>query len=130
MYKNASMIQMNDEELNLARRIWPILRDDQWSTFNEVILLGEKKNGGYSENKYGIAVKKDSKSSLVIVFRQMYDWDVEISHAQLQKLSELLNTININLGSPEGMNSGCDTCGHNGLHSIEIYIKDIDPEFL
>lgn len=58
---------------------------------------------------------------LEIAFTREYEY-VEISFEDLEKISEMLGTKNINIGT-QGKHGGCDTCDHGSRYIVPIYVK-------
>lgn len=74
-----------------------------------------------SYRTYEVKCELQSDHTLEIQFIQEYDY-VDITFEQLELISELLGTKNINIGSKEG-HPGCDTCDHGSQYILPIYVK-------
>lgn len=120
------MTSMTPECVALAERILAALKFRNLTRF-EFCSLAKR------SSDYGIWVERISKTSFKVVFTGMYSSDFEtydekrpFDFETLEILSEIFQTKNINIGSVEGYNSGCETCGYGGRYGIDIFVHDVE----
>lgn len=121
---------MTEQEKTLARTLADRLLAEQliyhFSDLNNVM----EKIGGYG--KYGIHVSLDG-STAKITMDGMYgddfvDYDYDrnkpFTFETMKIVADLFGSKKVNVGSPEGLSGGCETCGHGGRHRVEIFVLD------
>lgn len=59
-----------------------------------------------------------------VTLSQMYEY-VDVTFEQLEQLSKVFETKNINIGEDRESYGGCESCDYGSKYTLRIYVKDV-----